>query len=525
MTRILNPRDPSRWLRLAAFALLLLFWAFALAYLDRLPHLNFDEPWILSPGLKFFTQGIFGSDMFTGLSGMERNYFEFMPLLSLLQGAGAQMWGIGIWQLRFVTVMVGAVTLALLWRVGVTLGGTRVGIVAILLLLFWQWTPGENPDLSSGLALLDLSRLARYDILVAPLGLGAFWAWLVAHRSHRTWLYALAGILSGVAGLAHPHGLLWVLGLGILILFKLRARGWRRTITPLVCFAAGAALPWSGYAIWALANWSDWSAQARFRQGQVDFLSLDFYVRNLTREPRRYMLGLRSAAFWSRVGTWFILLGIPVATVALAVVAFTRRRFELFALLVLALVFPLVLTFLIYEKRFYYLISPILIWTLLLAYALVFLAQKRPVFRFLVLGWLALLVLQGADRVAITQQEAQALPSQQQFMAQLAPFLAGSERILGPTEDYLAAPTANYRSNLLPVYLARPTLAQPVLTFDAALEQTRPELVIASDMTFNPTFESTFQSFLQRHHARVIQSLQDYEGKRVLLYRLEQPAP
>jgi hypothetical protein len=48
-------------------------------------------------------------------------------------------------------------------------------------LLFWQWTPTGEEWFESGLPLVDLSRIACYDILVAPLGLGALLCILRAH--------------------------------------------------------------------------------------------------------------------------------------------------------------------------------------------------------------------------------------------------------------------------------------------------------------------------------------------------------
>src|SRR5574341_106852 len=86
---------------------LLAFWLIGLSYLDRLPVLNEAEAWILAPGYKLVTRGIFGVDMLAGFYGMEMHYFEFMPLMSVLEGIGAVFWGLGVFQMRFLPLALG----------------------------------------------------------------------------------------------------------------------------------------------------------------------------------------------------------------------------------------------------------------------------------------------------------------------------------------------------------------------------------------------------------------------------------
>ncbi len=68
-----------RYLRRLLYLACLTFWLVSLLNLNRFPVIHQDEPWILSPGYKLFTQGTFGSDFFTGFYGMERHYLQFMP--------------------------------------------------------------------------------------------------------------------------------------------------------------------------------------------------------------------------------------------------------------------------------------------------------------------------------------------------------------------------------------------------------------------------------------------------------------
>ncbi|MEP7200105.1 MAG: hypothetical protein ABI874_09825, partial [Chloroflexota bacterium] len=98
--------------RLAPCIFLFLFWAVSVWNLDRLPAVHDDEVWILSPGYTLFTRGVYGSDLLAGFSQIENIYLEFMPLMSLLQGASARLFGLGVFQMRVVPVALGTLTLA-----------------------------------------------------------------------------------------------------------------------------------------------------------------------------------------------------------------------------------------------------------------------------------------------------------------------------------------------------------------------------------------------------------------------------
>ena len=79
---------------------------------------------------------------------------------------------------------------------------------------------GNDRIISTGIPLVDVSRIARYDILVPPLGLGAWWFWLRARSTGRNRHDFLAGLLAGMAGLAHYYGLFWIVALLLLLLLE-----------------------------------------------------------------------------------------------------------------------------------------------------------------------------------------------------------------------------------------------------------------------------------------------------------------
>src|SRR5690606_606154 len=69
---------------LLILVLLLGFWEIALRHLTITPPVYEDEPWLASSGWKLARDGVFGSDLFAGLNGMETRYYGYMPLHPLL---------------------------------------------------------------------------------------------------------------------------------------------------------------------------------------------------------------------------------------------------------------------------------------------------------------------------------------------------------------------------------------------------------------------------------------------------------
>lgn len=208
----INPPALPASRRIEAVAVLaaLLFLALTLWNLDRYPPVHFDEPHIRAPGYNLFTKGVYGSDLFGALLGMDKHCLGFMPLMPLLEGAAARVLGLGVWQMRIVAALSGALTLLVSVGLAKELAGSSAAVVTMALLLFWQWTPGGPDFLKSGVPLVDLSRVARYDILTAPLGLIAFRCFIRAPHDSSPVHHLPAGFFAGLAGLAHLYGLFWI---------------------------------------------------------------------------------------------------------------------------------------------------------------------------------------------------------------------------------------------------------------------------------------------------------------------------
>src|SRR6266404_4598100 len=226
--------------RLVALAAGLVFLVVSVRHLDTVPQVYEDEPWQASTAHKLMTSGVFGSDLFAGFYNMDQRYYGFMPLHPLLLAGLFRVLGPGLVQARLETVTLSLLVLLLTFTLGARLFGAWVGAIAVVLLVLVRWT-GLTYIQLTGIPLVDFARIARYDPFVPVLGLAALHIFLSARGTPRAargpWLYAVAGILAGLAGLAHLYGLFL---LPILILLAIwdgrpKAIGW---------LVLGALLPW-----------------------------------------------------------------------------------------------------------------------------------------------------------------------------------------------------------------------------------------------------------------------------------------
>ena len=431
------------------------FLALSLPHLDRLPPIHNDEPTILAPGLKLFTHGVFGLDMLDGLAGADRHYLEVMPAMSVLEGAVARLAGTGVWQMRVVPVALGVATMALAGVLALRLAGPTTAALTVGLLLLWKWTPGRGEFLPSGIPLVDVSRIARYDILAAPLGLAALLAFFSARARGSPSLCLLAGGCVGAATLATPYAAFW--GAALLILLPLDVRwspaaarhGWRDA--GLVAGAATAfVLPW---VLFALLHWGELQGQFARHAGRFALASPAFYAGSLLHEIERYELGLRSPATFTRIGFWLLVVGVPAALVWLARHANATRDRHALWLLIPCVAQPALLALLVNVKRFYYLISVVPLFAVVLAWGFTaLLGAPRRVVRVAAAAVLVLAAAEGAVAIVRMHEAAARCSPPAGFLVRLRGAVGpAAQRILGPHPYWFAVPGRDYLSFTVPV--------------------------------------------------------------------------
>jgi hypothetical protein len=530
--------------KVAPLLFLLLFWGVSITYLDRFPVIHNDETSILAPGYNLFEEGVYGLDMYTGHQERERIYLEVMPLMSWVQGLSSWFLGVGVWQMRFVPVVAGLFTLALTFALARRLAGRQVGWLTLGLLLFWQWGPGGYEFLGSGIALIDLSRVGRYDILVAPLSVAILWCWVEARKSSRPRLYFLCGLLVGLAGLAQLYGLFW---LGVLAGFWLLEHVFRLVQSVRLNQSGGASLggipkppSWgqaglvlagvvSAMSVWLILVWTNWTtftSQFSMHEQRFNLFSAAFYVNNLSREGERYFLGTTESATLTRLGFWVAVLVLPVALLWLTGRVVKQQNRQALWLLLPCLIFPLLLALLLSKKSFGYLLLVMPLWVTAVAWVGTRLWQRGGLGRGIVMTLSLLVVGEGLIAMGQMQTRATIAAATHPFFAQLHQIIPDAERIVGPQTYWLAFPDQEYRSFILVFALGRQGSLETALTTMA------PEVIIVNDTMIGwlalhdeqqqPTmpYAEAFWAFLDQHQARLIGQLRDPTGEEVQVYQL-----
>ena len=411
---------------------IVLFLALSLWRLDALPPVYEDEPWQASVAYKLVRHGVFGSDMFAGWNGMQDHYYGFMPLHPLLLAGVFGVLGEGLVQARLEAVGASTATLILTFVLGRRLFGDWVAALALGLLLLVRWTGTTTVQLT-GIAFVDLARIARYDVVVPVFGLGSLLAYLWArdHAPSETsagngepgpggqaagrgqlggpsawrsgladvlggrawryglagllgglggWRYGLAGLLAGLAGLAHLYGLFWVAVLCVLVVWDGARIGRRRALGWL---AVGAALPWLPYLLYVLSDLEDWRAQVRGYADRFGLLDPRWYLRNLVEEPRRYGPGLGpfGLGWLARPGWWSMLVIVPTSVVWLVSRAWRHGDRSARAIAGPAIVLPLLFGLLLRLKLVNYTLTLLPVLAIAAAWGLVqaigWLSQRR----------------------------------------------------------------------------------------------------------------------------------------------------
>jgi 4-amino-4-deoxy-L-arabinose transferase-like glycosyltransferase len=304
---------PSRWAisdsRLAC-ALIVAFALFNLVGLDRMPLVNQDEPWIAEPGLHFWQTGVFASELHRGFYGVERHFLLHAPLFSIAVGGVIALLGPGLYQARLLSLALATATAALTFVLGRRLLSPRHGLLAVLMLTLWRVAPGIKVY-PSGIPLVDLGRLSRYDIGVPVLTVTACLIVLSLMTNVRpappltrgaVARLLIAGALVGIGVSCHPTAIAWaaILCAGLLV-----TRGWSDGLRASAWIAAGTSIGFLPYAWWIASGWSDFLLQQEYVSDRYDLFNPAFYLGNVVQEWRRYGQigrGLLSA----QPGAWLI---------------------------------------------------------------------------------------------------------------------------------------------------------------------------------------------------------------------------
>jgi 4-amino-4-deoxy-L-arabinose transferase-like glycosyltransferase len=308
--------------------LLVVFLLLEVYGLDRVPTVHQDESWIAAPGLTFWREGRFGSDLFRGFAGEERHVYEFMPVFSLAVGGLLAILGGGLASARLVAALCATLTLWLTFVAADRLVSRRCAMLSMFVLLAWPIVAAD-PFGPTGIPVFDLGRIARYDIGVPVFGLAALLVILpaIAGRGQHSNLHLAgrglaAGVLVALASLTHAYGAAWLPALLAAGLWSHDGVANRRRL--FLGVGAGfliTLLPW----LWFVAGgWPDFVAQNRPLGDRLDLLNWRFFAGNLLTEWQRYE-PIAQSAVRGQPATWVWLATFGTGLAALIRMALRER--------------------------------------------------------------------------------------------------------------------------------------------------------------------------------------------------------
>jgi 4-amino-4-deoxy-L-arabinose transferase-like glycosyltransferase len=513
----------------------------SLVYLDRFPVVIGDEPATISPATKLVLHGAFGTDLFTGFYRAEQHWFQIMPLFSLLIAGSFKLFGIGMVQARLTSVSIGLITLVLTYVVGRALVGPFPAAVASVLLVTWRITLWRGV-LGSGIPLLDLSRIARYDAAVAPFVLLAIGVFVGGLERDSRWRLLLAGALVGLATLCHAYGAFWLVALLLLVLWRDGPAGFRR-IDPYIVIAGFllAVAPWLAYVAQDPAGYL--GQMSIYFRPRFQLLSPHFYLSNLLNEPRSYSLGFQSSGL--RLGSLLFALAVPLATVALLWEAWKSREIRLAALCLAWLIPQTLMGLLLNEKLVNHIYALLPFAVLVVSWGACRLWQtltgpslRLRVARVALTAGFLVLVLNGFLGIRHQRALAASTTPYYRFEARIDRLLPARASVLGDNQYQLGLRSHPFRSFTLPELFAdRLSYARP-LRFDRALARIAPDVILMDRLRYSyfrlrdpqgglPSgWIPLFWQYLRRHHARLVGAVADpsIDGSPVRVYLLARSA-
>ena len=477
--------------RLITLAAVVVYGFGALAYVNRFPAVSQDEPWIASSGYKLATEGTIGTDLFAGFHGMERHFFVQMPVYALLEAVLFRAFGLGVIQMRALSIVFGLAMLCVVYAVGREIGGERLGSLAVALMVVQRVTAATEVR-PIGILLLDSARLNRYDIAVPVFGLAALWIILRSATRNGTSRFLLAGFLVGLSTLSHLYGAFWLPAAVAVVVVR---DGWRpaarRHVAFLVAGFGAICLPWI---VWAAANWPDYIAQMRTVSTRFDIVDPAFYLSNVFSGDGpisiAWLVHTLRALPLIRVGAWALSLGVAAAAVMLLWRGRARSNGES-ALLVVAAIQLLLFVVLLRVKSVNYVIGLWPLGALLLAWLALELWDSRHVaLRALVVATVGAIVLEGGVSLAAAAREARRASSYDWYERQIAGCIPTGSLVLGFQHYWIGLHGFPYRSWLLPLNMTNPAYQGQPVSLDTALKRINPRIVLM-DRFARELFEQT----------------------------------
>ncbi len=443
------------------------------------PPVGEDEPWIASASYKLATEGVYGTDLFTGYYGSEHHLYNLNPLYHYLLAGVFGMAGVGVPQMRALPLLFGLALLIVTALTARQILGKWFVNRTLYLLLFLRLT---GLDTGFGIPLLDIARIGRPDIAVPVVGLIAF---LLFERWSRNdtggWRHIAVGSIIGVASLFHLYGAFWLPALLVLMLVREGPRILRDRRAYLMI--AGFILPWVPLAIYIATGWDDFLGQTRFVAGRFDLFDPGFYLHNLLHEIDRYaalrLVRRDGAVDLLRPGAWIALIAIPTALFMMLRRGKISRYDGPFSVALVLTVQAVLFALLLSIKFFNYAIALWPLAVLCIAWLGGVLMGRRPrAVRIAVLLLLVMTGVEGGVKIIQVRRAISRSTPYTDYTDAVARYIPPGSRVLGLQHYWLGLHRYDYRSWLLPVIRTDSAFTRDPIPLDRAMEEAAPDVIL-----------------------------------------------
>lgn len=210
---------------LPLLALLLVAGTFHYLTLLRTPMPFVDESYYASQAWGIIHAGLNYGPLQPKVFSRFDGYANYYPWLGpWIESLAIRLLGLSLESVRLVSLSFGLVLLAVVYGIGLCLGGSRLGLLAAALL-------------SVSSRFIYSAHLARPDVIVATLGYGAVALVIIDRRDRWPIRALLAGLMIGFAVDIHPNAVIYAPAVGVLYLLQ---RGWSAFRSrDCWCFALG----------------------------------------------------------------------------------------------------------------------------------------------------------------------------------------------------------------------------------------------------------------------------------------------
>lgn len=339
-----------------------LFLAFvAVSFVTKSPW--WDEGWCASPAFNLITRGTMGTSFVAPngwLHGLDRHTYLIPPLYIVGLAGWFKLVGFGLLRMRAFSTVWALLAFTAWWSIARRLFGQGVALLALALL-------------ATDYVFVSMATEGRLDMMSTALGASAWAAYLALRERSLTRAILAAAALAAASALTHPCGALFTGGALVLVLtYDRRRLEWRHLAVAVLPYVFGG-LAWGLY---ALQDPGDFMSQFGGNVSHRVQVATPFHA--IREELNRYVRAYAYGPVWAQnafnlqvrpVRAWPLL--VPVTFAVVLVWGAVRRELRADrghrALLIIALMGIVFLTFFESNKRYYHLLYVVPVFVALLA--------------------------------------------------------------------------------------------------------------------------------------------------------------